>query len=91
MTNIKNSLKDLLYKIAGEKYRDLLLISLTWKSLVGEILSERSKIIKYEKKVLYVKAVNHVWLQEFVLQRPELLAKLKEKTALDIENILFVV
>ena len=91
MHSINGQLKKILLKIAGEKHHDLVMIALAWKPLVGDILADRSKITKYEKGVLYIKAANHVWMQDFVLNKPELLTKLKEKTGLNIKNILFTI
>ncbi|MCL1827446.1 MAG: DUF721 domain-containing protein [Candidatus Cloacimonetes bacterium] len=91
MHGIENKLHRLLFKIAGEKYKDLVTISLVWKPTVGEFLAARSSITKYEGNILYIKAENHIWLQEFVVFKPKLLAQLKEKTHLEIKNILFTV
>ena len=91
MNKVNSSLKNLLFKIAGEKYRDLVIIALAWKSTVGEILSERYKIVKFENKILFIEAVNHVWLQDFVLYRPVYLEKLRSETKLQIDNILATV
>ena len=91
MHNINGQLKKILLKIAGEKHRDLVTIALAWKPLVGDILAEKSKITRYDRGVLYIKAANHIWMQDFVLNKPELLLKLKEKTGLEIKNILFTI
>lgn len=91
MNKINSDIKHLLYRIAGDKYHDLVLIALTWKSLIGEILSERSKIIKFENNILMVKVSNHVWLQEFLINRPNIINKLREQTNIKIDNILFII
>ena len=88
MTKVNNGLKNLLFKIAGEKYHDLVIIALAWKSVVGDFLSERYKIKNFENKIVFIEAVNHLWMQDFVLYRQMYLKKLKEVTKLDIENIL---
>jgi len=85
-TNIKN----LLFKLAGEKYHDIVLIAMTWNSVVGELMSKRSTIFKIEHNILFVKVVDHVWKQEFINLRPKILNDLREKTGLDIQNILFI-
>jgi hypothetical protein len=89
MDKLAKGLKDLLFKLAGEKYRDIVLVALAWKSVVGVLMSERSKILRIDKKVLYVRVSNHVWMTEFVLLRPKIIKDLKEKTHIEIENILF--
>ena len=89
MTKIKSRLRNLLLRIAGEKYQDLVVIALAWNFVVGDILSERTKILKLENKILYVKVKTHIWMQQLVLIRPDILEKLRDKTKLQIENILF--
>jgi len=90
MTQINSSLLGLLFKIAGEKYRELVIISLAWRSTIGDLLSERYKILKFEKKTLYIEAINHLWMQDFVLYRPMYLEKLRKETKIEIDNILVV-
>ena len=91
MQGLNSQIHNLLFSIAGEKYKDLVIISLMWQPVVGDLLANRSKIQDYKGNILYVKAENHIWQQEFVVFRPKLLAQLKEKTKLDIKNILFSV
>ena len=88
MNKINSSIKNLLFKIAGEKHQDLVIIALAWKPTLGELLSERYKIIKFENNVLFIKAINHVWMQDFVLYRPKYIEKLRNITKIDIENII---
>lgn len=91
MNKIDSSLRGLLFRLAGNKYRDLVIIALNWSFVVGKLLSERSSILKFENKILYIKVSNHVWLQEFVLRKPDILKKLQEKVNVEIDNILFMV
>ena len=91
MNKLSKGLKSLLFEIAGEQYRDLLIIALAWKSVVGELLSERYKVVKFEKKTLFIEAVNHLWLQDFVLYKPMYLEKLRNETKLEIDNIIAMV
>ncbi len=91
MNKANSSLQNLLFRIAGEKYKDLVIIALNWKIIVGKLLSERSRILKLERKILYVKVCNHIWMQEFILHRPDIIKKLKENTNIEIDNILFTV
>jgi len=89
MNNLNSGITDLLFKLAGEKYRDLVVIALAWNPLVGALLSKRSKILKFEGSVLFVKISNHVWMQEFVVLRPEILRDLREKTRIKIDNVIY--
>ena len=90
MTNVKSGITEILFKIAGEKYRDIVLIALAWNSTVGVLMSQRSHIHKIEHGLLFVKVTDHVWKQEFVNLKPKILQDLKDNTKLEIKNILFI-
>ena len=90
MNKATSDIRGLLFRIAGEKYRELVIIALAWRTVIGDFLLERYKITKYENKILYIEAINHVWMQDFILQRPVWTEKLREVTKIDIEKILVV-
>ena len=89
MRKINSKLDKLLFQLAGEKYRDFLIISLSWKDVVGELLAARTKVKKFKKNVLYVTVEHPAWMTELVIHRPLILEQLKEQTKLKIDNILF--
>ena len=89
MNNVATCIKELLYRVAGEKNRELVIIALSWKTLVGDLLYEKSKIAKFENKILFVKAINHIWLQELVLLKPMILESFNKKSDVKIDNIVF--
>ena len=64
---------------------------MAWNSTVGDIMSKRSKIFKFEHYILFVRVVDHVWQQEFLTLKPKILQDIRDNTGLDIKNILFVV
>ena len=88
MNNLNSKIKSILLTIAGDNYRELVIIALAWKKTMGDLLSERYKIVKFENNVLFIKAVNHVWLQDFVLYRPVYIEKLRKETNIDVQNII---
>ena len=90
MNKLNSGIKNLLFRLAGEKYHEIVVIALAWEPLVGGLLSERSKIFKFERNILYVKITNHVWMTEFVVLKPKILCDLREKTGIQIDNVLFV-
>jgi hypothetical protein len=91
MLKASGSLNSLLYKLAGQKYKDLVTIALSWNSIVGKIMAERSSIAKFEYNILYIKAINHAWLQEFLLKKNEILKYLNEKGKITVKDIIFFV
>jgi len=90
LIKLNSNIKSLLFKLAGEKYHHIVLIAMTWNSIVGDLMSKRSTILKIEHNILFVKIVDHVWKQEFINLKPMILKELREKTKLDIQNILFL-
>jgi len=89
MKKFDNNIEGLIFKIAGEKYHDLVVIFLAWQAVVGDIMFEKSKIMKFENKTLFVKVANHVWMTEFVLNRPLFLKRIKEQTKVEINQIIY--
>ena len=85
------SMQSLLIKILGDKHRDYVIIALNWSNTVGAYLAKYSKVIKIEKKVLFIAVENSVMLQEFVLLRDDLLARLNCSLPVVIEDIIFFI
>ena len=81
----------LLLQLAGEEFRDFLQLIFAWQLTVDKKYPAKSKIVKFENKIIYVKMVNHVWLQEIMLLRPLIINKLREMTKIEIENIFFII
>ncbi len=89
-SSVGNYCRDLVLKIAGEKYYFLALIALNWKNIVGELLAERSAPEKYEHHVLFVKVTNSTWMQELILIKPMILSRLNENKNLQVNEIVFI-
>ena len=90
MQNINALINGFLARLASDTHQELLTIIFAWKSVVGEDFYAHSRIVRYEKKTLFVSIANHVWAQEITLQRPVILEKLREKTKLEINKIIFL-
>ncbi|MBN1327743.1 MAG: DUF721 domain-containing protein [Candidatus Cloacimonetes bacterium] len=84
-----NLLSDLLINLAGEQYQDLLRIAFSWRDVVGNLLEERTKLVKLEHNVLFVAVSNNVWMQELILDKHRIIAHLKRVTGIGLENIIF--
>jgi hypothetical protein len=90
MKSVNRNLHTILYQIAGEKHRDFVTIILAWNEILGEINATRAQIVNYEKKTLFVRVPHHIWLSDFILQKPIYLKKLRDTTKIDVKNILFI-
>jgi hypothetical protein len=63
---------------------------LLWEDLVGPLLAERSFISHLDQNVLFVAVTNSTWMQEFVILKQPLLAKLHEYGFDKITEIVFL-
>ena len=84
-----DSVKNFVYRIAGAKYKDLVTLIFGWESIVGKILSGKSKVVRIEKNTLFVAVVNNVWMQELVLRKDDIKKNIKAKLHVDLEEIVF--
>jgi hypothetical protein len=89
MEKLSSPLYRLLYKIAGDRYKDFIKVLLAWSSVVGDIMANKSTIVRFENKVLFVKVINHVWMSEFVLNKTLFIQRIKEQTNITLENIVY--
>lgn len=77
-------------RLAGERFRDFVVLYRNWAVIVGELLAERSHPVKCEKGLLYVAVCNNVWLQELVILKKKIMLELNKKTGIPINEIYFV-
>ncbi|MBM4399968.1 MAG: DUF721 domain-containing protein [Candidatus Cloacimonetes bacterium] len=82
--------RELILKIAGDKYRLLTLICLNWKDIVGSLLAEHSNPKKYEHHILFVKVSNPTWMQELILIKSIIIERLNSKLDMQINDIIFI-
>jgi hypothetical protein len=85
-----NLYRDFVLKIAGERYRLLALIALSWRDTVGDLLAERSTPEKYEHHVLFVKVSNPSWMQELILIKQDIISRLNSRLELQVNDIIFM-
>ncbi|MDY6915311.1 MAG: DUF721 domain-containing protein [Candidatus Cloacimonadota bacterium] len=84
-----DALKQLLYSIAGEKYKDLVTISINWEGIVGKLLAERTNIKSLRHNTLFVGVSNNVWLQELVLRKQQIIEDIKLTLNIPLKDIVF--
>ncbi|MCD4650581.1 MAG: DUF721 domain-containing protein [Candidatus Cloacimonetes bacterium] len=86
-----NSISGLILEIAGEDYRELILLAQAWKSVVGKIVARNAGIKSFRHGVIHVGVKNSVWMQEFFFKKHELMNKLHNTTGIEIKDMLFFV
>ncbi|HPY97015.1 MAG TPA: DUF721 domain-containing protein [Candidatus Cloacimonadota bacterium] len=92
MKNLCSSAYQLVYDIARRSgLYEFAHITLTWSSIVGKIMAERSSIVKLDHSTLFVKTANHAWMQEFVLNKDHILQLFHEKDINFVKDIVFFV
>ncbi len=80
-----------MYKIGGEKHERFISLFLAWKSVVGELLAERSHPIKIEQNTLFVGVENSAWMQELLLLKPKILQKYKTAYHEELQDMVLII
>ncbi|HHV37700.1 MAG TPA: DUF721 domain-containing protein [Candidatus Cloacimonetes bacterium] len=88
---IDNNLKELISRIGGERYHRFINVFMAWKSVVGELMAERSYPIRLDKNTLFVGVQNSAWMQELMLLKPDIIQKYKEKHNEELSDIVFLI
>ncbi|MCD4819083.1 MAG: DUF721 domain-containing protein [Candidatus Cloacimonetes bacterium] len=86
-----NIIKNVVYNIAGSDFKDLVTLVFGWKKIVGKLLSERAKIIKFENKILFIAVTNNVWMQELVLRKYKIMQDIQNKLYIKLDDIIFFI
>ncbi|PID29751.1 MAG: hypothetical protein CSB55_01275 [Candidatus Cloacimonadota bacterium] len=84
-------LNKLILDIAGFEHRHTVIIALSWKSVVGSLLAERSFIYKFENNTLFVAVTSSILMTEMVLTKQKIIEKTEKITGIKINDILFFV
>lgn len=88
-TTAGEGIREIVLRIAGEKYHTLALIALAWRDIVGSLLAERSTPAKYEFDTLFVRVYNSTWLQELILTKQEIMERLHRRN-IPVQEIIFL-
>jgi predicted nucleic acid-binding Zn ribbon protein len=86
-----NAVRNLLFRIAGDKYRDLVLIALSWERAVGSTMAERSFVDGFRHGILFIGVSNSVWIQELSLNKQMILQRLNAEVKNKIKDIVFYI
>jgi predicted nucleic acid-binding Zn ribbon protein len=84
-----DAVKQLVYSIAGEKYKDLVTIKFNWEKIVGKLLAERTNLKKLQHQTLFVGVTNNVWLQELVLRKQQIIEDVRLMLDISLKDIVF--
>ena len=88
---LHTNLHRVLYKIGGEKHERFISLYLAWKSVVGELLAERSHPIKIQQNTLFVGVENSAWMQELLLLKPKILQKYKNAYHEELQDMVLII
>ena len=81
----------LVYRIAGDEFRDFVTLAFGWKKIVGKLLAQKTEIHKLDKKVLFVSVTNSVWMQELILRKFQIMEDIKRMLLIDLTEIVFFI
>ena len=90
-TKTNSAIYQLVFDIAGPEKKDFISIAFGWKHVVGKLLAERAFIHKIENNILFVAVTNNVWMQELVLQKQMIKAKIFDQLKIKILDIVFFI
>lgn len=63
-----------------------------WEESVSEVIRQNTRLVDYQRKVLYVETTSHVWLQELHFLKPQILAVLQRQIGEEqLKDIKFLV
>jgi predicted nucleic acid-binding Zn ribbon protein len=91
MKKAGDGLYKLVLDIAGFEHRHIVTIALSWKSIVGSLLAERSFVYKLEDNVLFVAVTSSVLMTEMVLNKQMIMEKIEKIAGVKLDNVLFFV
>ena len=87
--SLKNIINEYLEDTKFEEINNLLKIEQLWKKTVGEIISQKTKIIKFEHNILLIKTNTPVWRNELSLQKNSLIKKINRTKNINVKEIIF--
>jgi predicted nucleic acid-binding Zn ribbon protein len=79
------------YTSRRREHERFISLYLAWKSVVGELLAERSHPIKIEQNTLFVGVENSAWMQELVLLKPKILQKYKNAYHEELQDMVLII
>ncbi|MCB5245955.1 MAG: DUF721 domain-containing protein [Candidatus Cloacimonadaceae bacterium] len=90
-TSLSNIKKEIINKIAGDKYKSFVNLYQGWKEIVGPLLAAKSHPFHLKDSILYVAVENNSWLQELILRKADIIKQLNYNTGEEIKDIIFLI
>jgi hypothetical protein len=91
LTALDSRIRQVINNLGGEKHQRFIGLYLAWKSVVGDLLSERSHPIKIENNTLFVGVENSAWMQELILLKPKIMQKYKSMFQEELQDIVLII
>jgi hypothetical protein len=91
MNNVNLLTKNLIYRLAGDKYRVFLDVYIAWKPIVGNLLAEKSSPFRYENGVIYIGVRNSTWMQELILLKHNIIKMYNQTHKIYVTEIIFLI
>ena len=73
---ISSIIENLIQNLSDKGFSREIKTAFLWRRIVGDILDNKTRILKLDNNVLYILVENNVWLQELVLKKTEILDQL---------------
>ena len=89
MIKLNKSIKTLINKSNKSTMFLFGTLDLNWDKIVGEKISNKTQLIKIEKKTLFIKCNQPTWKNELQYQKKELIKKIQETTT-EITDIIII-
>ncbi|HHE40293.1 MAG TPA: DUF721 domain-containing protein [Candidatus Cloacimonetes bacterium] len=88
---ISSIIENLIQNLSDKGFSREIKTAFLWRRIVGDILDNKTRILKLDNNVLYILVENNVWLQELVLKKTEILDQLNAQLdpPFQIKNIVF--
>ncbi len=88
---ISSIIENLIQNLSDKGFSREIKTAFLWRRIVGDILDNKTRILKLDNNVLYILVDNNIWLQELVLKKTEILDQLNSQLdpPYQIKNIIF--
>jgi len=88
---IGSIIENLIQNLSEKGFSREIKTAFLWRRIVGDILDNKTHILKLDNNVLYILVENNIWLQELVLKKTEILDQINSQLdpPYQIKNIIF--
>lgn len=88
---ISSIIENLIQNLSEKGFSREIKTAFLWRRIVGDILDNKTRILKLDNDILHILVENNIWLQELVLKKTEILDQLNSQLdpPYQIKNIIF--